>query len=107
MAQALAAAFDASLPADQQAEVQFDQGAEVRFLQHVFSPRRQGADPSWICISDLTPKGMVIETAVPLTVRTAPSTPKGARPVAMDRKGSAVALEGGHRDLGRFLHLHP
>ena len=102
MAQALAAAFDASLPAGQQAEVQFDQGAEIRFLQYVFSPRRQGADPSWIRISDLTPKGMVIETTVPLSVRTAPGAPKGARPTARDGKGSTVALMEVKENWGGF-----
>ena len=72
MAQTIAAAFDSPPRSLKNLTVEFDRGQEVRFLKYVFKPEWSGKEPSWISISNLTPEGMDIETAVPLTVRTAP-----------------------------------
>lgn len=102
MAQVIASVFDAPSAVRSPAEVQFDQGTEVRFLQYTFTPRRQGVEPVWIRISEITPTGMRIETAVPLSVRTAPSVPKGARPTARDKAGAEVALKDSRESYGGF-----
>ncbi len=102
MAQAVAAAFDGPLASRPPVQVQFDQGVEVRFLQYVFTPRRQGTEPVWIRVSEISNAGMVVETPVPLSVRTAPGVPRPARITIQDKSGVAIEPKNVREDVRGF-----
>ena len=78
MAKTIAATFDEPANTASNLYVSFDQGAEVRFMQYVFFPRRSVATPQWIRVMNLTPTGMRIETPALLAIRTAPIYVRGA-----------------------------
>ena len=59
-------------------------------MQYIFTPRRQGSEPQWISVSEISAKGMRIETQVPLSIRTAPVSPKGSSVVIKDKAGVVV-----------------
>jgi hypothetical protein len=77
MALSIVEALSAAPLSPENASIRFDQGAEVRFLQNVFLPERQGGDPQWILVSEISRAGMLVEAKVPMTIRTAPIYAKG------------------------------
>jgi acyl-CoA thioesterase-1 len=77
MAQSIVEALNAPPLSQENARICFDQGSEVRFLQNVFLPERQGVDPQWIIVSEISRTGMLVDATVPLTIRTAPVYGKG------------------------------
>ncbi len=73
------------------AEVSFDQGTEVRFLQNVFLPGRGGNEPQWVHVSGINSNGMNIESRIPIAVRTAPIYPEGNYRITFrDQSGAVV-----------------
>ncbi len=62
----------------------------MRFLQNVFIPERQGADPQWILVSEISSSGMRAESTIPMTIRTAASYAKGDDRVEVRGKGGAA-----------------
>lgn len=83
MARTVVAAMEAKPLSRENAAVSFDQGVEVRFLQYVFYPKREGAGASWVHIADLTAKGMTIESKAPVAIRTAPIYSAGKYRIAI------------------------
>ncbi|OYV06076.1 MAG: hypothetical protein CFE26_08260 [Verrucomicrobiales bacterium VVV1] len=91
MAKTLVTALHAQPLSPENAAVSFDQGNEVRFLQNVFLPKREGVEPQWIHVSDINSKGMSIEGRLPIAIRTAPIYPAGKyRITIQDRSGTVV-----------------
>jgi acyl-CoA thioesterase-1 len=90
MAHSIFEALSAPALSPGNASVRFDQGAEVRFLQNVFIPERQGADPQWILVSEISSSGMRVESTIPMTIRTAPVYAKGNYLVEVRGKSGAV-----------------
>ena len=72
------------------ASIRFDQGSEVRFLQNVFLPEREGAAPQWIIVSDISRTGMLVDATVPMTIRTAPIYGKGDYRIEVRGKSGAI-----------------
>jgi len=70
MAKAIVAAFAAPPLSSSNLALQFDQGREVRFMRYVFSPQREGIEPKWTHVSQLSRSGMQINTEVPISIRT-------------------------------------
>lgn len=77
MAKAIVAAFEAEPLSSENLSVQFDQGREIRFMRYVFIPKRDGIDPRWIRVSHLSKNGMLVETPIPIAVRTPATYSKG------------------------------
>jgi lysophospholipase L1-like esterase len=71
-------------------DVSFDQGTEVRFLQNVFLPKKEGTEPQWVHVTDINPKGMNIESPIPIAIRTAPIYPEGKYQIVVHNKSGAV-----------------
>ncbi|MEK0446468.1 MAG: hypothetical protein RLZZ399_1789 [Verrucomicrobiota bacterium] len=90
MAEAIVDALNTPPLSRANARIRFDQGAEVRFLQYVFLPERQGTEPRWTSISNLSPKGMTLDTQTPLTIRTAPIYSKGEYRIEIRGKSGTV-----------------
>ncbi|MEY2599741.1 MAG: hypothetical protein RLZZ142_2000 [Verrucomicrobiota bacterium] len=90
MAQAIADALSEPPLSPENASVRFDQGTEVRFLRNVFIPERQGSAPEWISVSQISPKGMTVDTRVPLNIRTAPIYAKGDYRIEVRGKSGAI-----------------
>jgi hypothetical protein len=90
MAQSIVEAFNSPPLSMENARIRFDQGTEVRFLQNVFLPERQGNDPEWILVSEISPVGMLVDAKVPMTIRTAPIYTKGDYRVEVRDKSGAV-----------------
>lgn len=90
MAKAIVDALSAPPLSRENARIRFDQGAEIRFLQYVFLPERQGTEPRWTFISNLSPKGMPLDSQTPLTIRTAPIYPKGEYRIEVRGKSGTV-----------------
>ena len=90
MAQSIVEALSAPPLSVENASIRFDQGSEVRFLQYVFLPERQGAAPQWIIVSDISRKGMLVDAEVPMTVRTAPIYGKGDYRIEVRGKSGSV-----------------
>lgn len=72
MAKTVVAALESPALSRENAAVSFDRGIEVRFLQNVFLPKREGTTSSWIQIRELSARGMTIESKMPIAIRTAP-----------------------------------
>ena len=92
MAQTIVDALSVPPLSRENARIRFDQGAEIRFLQYVFLPERQGTEPRWTSIVNLSPKGMTFDSQTPVTIRTAPIYPKGEYRIEVRGK-SGAALE--------------
>ena len=90
MAHSIVEALNAPPLSVENASIRFDQGAEVRFLQNVFLPERQGVAPQWILVSEISRTGMLVDAAVPMTVRTAPIYGKGDYRIELRGKSGAV-----------------
>jgi hypothetical protein len=90
MALSIVEAFDAPPLSTENACIRFDQGAEVRFLQNVFLPERESAAPQWIVISEISRTGMLVDAAVPMTIRTAPIYGKGDYRIEVRGKSDAA-----------------
>ena len=90
MAQSIVEALSAPPLSPENARIRFDQGTEVRFLQNIFLPERQGLDPEWILVSEISPTGMLVDAKVPMTIRTAPVYTKGDYRVEVRDKTGAV-----------------
>ena len=90
MAQSIVEALSAPPLSPENARIRFDQGTEVRFLQNIFLPERQGMDPEWILISEISPTGMLVDARVPMNIRTAPIYTKGDYRVEVRDKSGAV-----------------
>lgn len=74
--------------------IHFDQGSEVRFCRYSFIPRAEKqAMPNWVQVSQITRGGMLVHSAIPLTIRTAPSYSSKDNPhqvVIRDAAGAVV-----------------
>ena len=70
MAKAIVAAFEESPMSKEKPSLQFDQGQEVRFLRYVFSTHREGIEPKWTKVTQLSKNGMRIESEIPVSIRT-------------------------------------
>ncbi|NBV24581.1 MAG: SGNH/GDSL hydrolase family protein [Proteobacteria bacterium] len=90
MAKTIVAALDALPRSAENAAISFDQGTEVRFLQNVFLPKREGAKPDWVDVMGISSKGMNIESKIPIAIRTAPIYPKGSYRIVIHDKNDAV-----------------
>lgn len=91
MAKAIFAAFATPALSNEKLEIQFDQGNEVRFMQYVFMPRRNGVIPQWIRISNISKNGMCVETQIPVAIRTAPIYSKGIYTITVKDKSGVVS----------------
>jgi lysophospholipase L1-like esterase len=83
MAKTIVAALESPRLSRENSAVSFDQGVEVRFLQNVFLPKREGLASSWVQVRDLNAKGMTIESKVPIAIRTAPIYGAGTYRIAI------------------------
>ena len=90
MAHSIVHAFGAPPLSVENASICFDQGPEVRFLQYVFLPERQGVAPHWISVSEISRKGMLVDAGVPMTIRTAPLYGKGDYRIEVRGKNGAL-----------------
>lgn len=90
MAHSIVEALNTPPLSPENACIRFDQGSEVRFLQNVFLPERQGTDPQWVAVSEISRTGMLVDSAVPMTIRTAPVYSKGLYRVEVRGKTGAV-----------------
>ena len=91
MAHAVVEALNTPPLSKENAGVHFDQGTEVRFLQNVFVPERQGLEPQWVHVSEISAKGMRVDARIPITIRTAPIYAKGDYLIEVrDRSGTVV-----------------
>ena len=91
MAKTIVASLENPPLSVEKSAVSFDQGTEVRFLQNVFLPKREGTEPQWVHVTDITPKGMNIESKIPIAIRTPPIYPAGNyRIVIRDASGAVV-----------------
>jgi lysophospholipase L1-like esterase len=90
MARSIAEALSAEPLSPENARIRFDQGAEVRFLQNVFLPEREGIDPRWILVSEISQTGMLVDATIPMTIRTAPLYAKGDYRIEVRSKTGAV-----------------
>lgn len=63
----LSALADAPL-SKENLRLNFDGGAEIRFLGYVFLPEWKSGPRSWIKVSALSPAGLTIDTRVPVTI---------------------------------------
>jgi len=90
MAKTIVAALEAPPLSPENANVSFDQGTEVRFLQNVFLPKREGTEPQWIHVTGINSSGMNIESKIPISIRTAPIYPAGKHRIAIHDKSGAV-----------------
>jgi lysophospholipase L1-like esterase len=90
MAKAIVEALGVPPLSQENARIRFDQGAEIRFRQYVFLPDRQGTEPRWTAISDLSPRGMTLDSQIPITIRTAPIYPKGEYRIEVRGKSGTV-----------------
>ena len=70
MAKAIVAALEAPPLSPDNLAIQFDQGQEVRFMRYVFMTKREGIEPEWSKVTNLSKSGMHIETSVSLSIRT-------------------------------------
>jgi lysophospholipase L1-like esterase len=77
MAKAIVAALEAPPMSSENLSVQFDQGREVRFMRYVFILERDGIEPQWIRVANLSKNGMSVETPIPISVRTPASYSTG------------------------------
>ena len=62
----------------------------MRFLQNVFLPEREGIDPRWILVSEISQTGMLVDATIPMTIRTAPLYAKGDYRIEVRSKTGAV-----------------
>lgn len=92
MAQSIVEALGDPPLSPENARIRFDQGSEVRFLQNVFLPEREGTDPRWILVSEISRNGMRVDSSVPMTIRTAPIYGKGDYRIEV-RANSGAVLE--------------
>jgi len=91
MAKTIVAALDVPPQSVEKAAVSFDQGTEVRFLQNVFLPKREGTEPQWVHVTDINPKGMIIDSKIPIAIRTAPIYAAGHYRIGIrDNSGAVV-----------------
>lgn len=90
MAKTVVAALDAPPLSPENANISFDQGAEVRFLQNVFLPKREGIEPQWVHVTGIHSNGMKIESNIPVTIRTAPIYPAGTYRITIHDKSGAI-----------------
>ena len=90
MAKTIVTAIEGQPQSVENAEVSFDQGTEVRFLQNVFMPKREGIKPEWVHVANITSNGMSIESKIPVAIRTAPIYAKGSYHVVIHAKDGAV-----------------
>ncbi len=90
MARTILASLDAPPLSPENADVSFDQGTEVRFLQNVFLPKREGTEPQWVHVSDINSKGMIIDSRIPITIRTAAIYQAGNYHIVIHDKSGAV-----------------
>jgi lysophospholipase L1-like esterase len=90
MAKTIVAAIEAQPQSVENAAVSFDQGTEVRFLQNVFMPKREGIKPEWVHVTNISSKGMTIESNISVAIRTAPIYAKGSYHIGIQDKDGAV-----------------
>jgi lysophospholipase L1-like esterase len=90
MAKTIVTALDAPPLSPENADVSFDQGTEVRFLQNVFLPKWEGTVPQWVHVTGINPKGMNIESTIPIAIRSAPIYPAGKYQIEVRDKSGAV-----------------
>lgn len=90
MAKAVVAAFDSPPLSPENANISFDQGAEVRFLQNVFLPKREGTEPQWVHVAGINSSGMTIDSKIPVAIRTAPIYPDGTYRIAIHDKSGVI-----------------
>jgi lysophospholipase L1-like esterase len=90
MAKTIVTALEAPPLSPENADVSFDQGTEVRFLQNVFLPKREGTEPQWVHVSDINSKGMIIDSRIPITIRTAAIYQAGNYHIVIQDKSGAV-----------------
>jgi lysophospholipase L1-like esterase len=91
LAKTVVAALEAPPLSPENANISFDQGTEVRFLQNMFLPKRKGTEPQWVHVTGINSNGMNIESRIPVTIRTAPIYPAGTYRIAIrDKSGEVV-----------------
>lgn len=90
MAKTIVTALQATPLSPESAAVSIDQGTEVRFLQNVFLPKREGTEPKWIHVTGINSTGMNIESKIPIAIRTAPIYPVGTYRITIQDKSGAV-----------------
>lgn len=90
MAKTIVEALQAPPLSPENAKVSFDRGTEVRFLQNVFLPRREGTEPQWVYVSGINSHGMNLASRIPVAIRTAPIYPEGKYRITFRDQSGAV-----------------